>query len=241
MIIKNLALAFSLTAAFSACRTGSPRSPESSAARPPIKSDCGAASGKTYGGSYLRAEDGVAVWHKVVGNEHGPVVFYLHGGPGYNSYTFEKAVGALLESDVRMVYLDQRGCGRSQFQGPKQQFGMKPTVEDIDSLRKQLGVDRIGLIAHSFGGVVALEYLKTHRDRVDRIIMVDTTADIAAALTHQVTFLASVGSSAFPAQAAKLRAVADGNQAPSKKMEAVYSILSRLPLQRKVHYATDDG
>src|SRR4051812_32919663 len=57
--------------------------------------------------------NGADLWFKLAGKADGPVVVYLHGGPGYNSHTFEKAVGALLEQKLKMIYLDQRGCGRS--------------------------------------------------------------------------------------------------------------------------------
>src|SRR5690606_26153007 len=70
------------------------------------------------GGSFATASDGVRIWYKLAGREGAPVIAYLHGGPGYNAYVFEESAGRLLEETFRVLYLDQRGCGRSTFDGP---------------------------------------------------------------------------------------------------------------------------
>ncbi len=147
-------LAFVLIFGFTACTTTKTVvvSPER----------CAVGKNPTTDGAYLRTDDGVELWYKKAGNPKGPVVIYLHGGPGYNSYAFEKAAGALLEQRLQMVYLDQRGCGRSWFEGHPEKLGIGPTIEDIERLRKKLGAPQISLIAHSFGGLMALEYVKAH-------------------------------------------------------------------------------
>lgn len=166
---------------------------------------------------------------------------YLHGGPGYNSYAFEKSVGALLAPQLRMVYLDQRGSGRSQFDGHQEKLGINPTIEDVERLRKHLGVARLSLIGHSFGALVALEYVKTYPDHVGSVILVDGLADIASALSHQIATLAQFGPTAFPKNAAKLKALSESSSPPFQKIEAAYSLLGRLALQRQLHYATSAG
>jgi hypothetical protein len=65
------------------------------------------------GGEYLVAQDATPVWFRAAGPVDSPPVLFLHGGPGYNTYSFERAAGHLLEAKLRMLYLDQRGCGRS--------------------------------------------------------------------------------------------------------------------------------
>lgn len=49
---------------------------------------------------------------------------------------------------------------------------MATLVEDIEGLRRELGVPQIALIGHSFGGILALEYAATHPARVSRIVIV---------------------------------------------------------------------
>ena len=82
--------------------------------------------------------DGTSVWYKLSGRPGAPVIAYFHGGPGYNAYAFEKSAGQLLEESFRVIYIDQRGCGRSGFESSEQSYGMRKTVEDIDQIRKAL-------------------------------------------------------------------------------------------------------
>ena len=87
------------------------------------------------------AVNGVRLWSKVSGQSvrgQAPVL-YLHGGPGYNSYSFEKTIGMRLEKHMQVVYFDQRGSGRSE-RPANGDYSMGALVEDVEAHRKQLGV-----------------------------------------------------------------------------------------------------
>src|SRR5688500_10370354 len=60
---------------------------------------------------YITTSDYVRLFVKRSGNGY-PVLF-IHGGPGSNSYYFEKEGGDIFSKDVQLIYLVQRGCGRS--------------------------------------------------------------------------------------------------------------------------------
>src|SRR5215831_3736431 len=60
---------------------------------------------------YITTSDSVKLFVKRSGSGY-PVLF-IHGGPGSNSYYFEKEGGDVFANDVQLIYLDQRGCGRS--------------------------------------------------------------------------------------------------------------------------------
>lgn len=109
-----------------------------------------------------------------------PVVF-LHGGPGYNSYSFRRTAGARLSEHVPMVYLDQRGSGESErpWQGD---YATARLVEDVEALRVALGVEKIVPMGHSYGGMVAAEYAVAHPDRVARLVLLDAAIDVPAAM-----------------------------------------------------------
>ncbi|RFU69301.1 hypothetical protein [Bacillus sp. V59.32b] len=62
-------------------------------------------------GMYISTNDGVKLFIERKGN--GMPCIYLHGGPGYWSKSFSEVAGSLLENQMDMIYLDQRGCGRS--------------------------------------------------------------------------------------------------------------------------------
>jgi proline iminopeptidase len=189
------------------------------------------------GGRLLVSEGQPALWYKVSGPSSGPVVVYLHGGPGYNSYDFERAVGHRLEKKLRMVYLDQRGSGRSANVEDPSLLGMEALVGDVERLRVALKVPKIGIIAHAFGGMIALQYAKRHPDHVRAMVLVDTTGDMRAALIHQLEHLADVAPQAFPARTETLKRLAVANGPPSARLMDAYLVLGPLSVQRQLHWA----
>jgi proline iminopeptidase len=127
--------------------------------------------------------NGIRLYYRVAGkpiSDRIPTIF-LHGGPGYNSYSFATLAGTRLEPHLAMVYLDQRGCGRSE-RPWTQAYSMYLLMQDIEALRLRLGVAKISLIGHSFGGTLALEYAARHPEHVSRIVFVDGMADGPASI-----------------------------------------------------------
>lgn len=116
--------------------------------------------------------NGARIWYRVAGNARtrsAPVV-YLAGGPGGNSYVFERSAGPHLEPGRLVVYYDQRGTGRSE-RPASGDYAIATLVEDIEALRRHLGVPRLALVAHSFGAVLALEYAARHPDKVEAAVL----------------------------------------------------------------------
>lgn len=101
-----------------------------------------------------------------VGPADAPVLYYLHGGPGYNSYSFRDLVGDELES-FRMVYADQRGAGRSYVDMP---FDLDVLAEDVATNLTALGIERASLLAHGFGAQIATRAAVLHHERIDRLV-----------------------------------------------------------------------
>ena len=130
----------------------------------------GAAAGPTPGVRMLDV-DSIRLWYRVAGDPvaGAPPVIFLHGGPGQGSEHFEVLVGARYEGRLQMVYLDQRGSGRSG-RGPASAYTIDRMVGDIDSVRKSLGVQRVALVGHSFGAALALEYAARHPGQVAGVV-----------------------------------------------------------------------
>jgi proline iminopeptidase len=122
--------------------------------------------------------DGVRVWYRVAGSspkQIAPVVF-LHGGPGYNSQSFSVLEGPRLERSLTMVYYDQRGAGHSERPWTGH-YQLDTLVDDVEALRRALGVPKISLMGHSFGGLLALEYAARYPKNVSRLILVGAFSD----------------------------------------------------------------
>lgn len=136
-----------------------------------------------------------------------------------------------------MLYLDQRGCGRSGFVGAPAQYGMPRTIADVEELRARVGAGKLILAGHSFGGVVAAEYAHRYPEHTAALVMIDTTVDVARALQHQVDFTASVASEKFPDKAPEIEAAATAPGVSFARLGRLYDLIGRLPLQRVLHYA----
>src|SRR5689334_25345577 len=85
--------------------------------------------------------------HQFAGD--GPPVLLLHGGPGLGDYL--EPVARVLSPTYRAIGYDQRGCGDSSRQGP---FHFRAHVEDLHDLRRYLGIAKLHLFGHSWGGLL---------------------------------------------------------------------------------------
>src|SRR5215207_2277214 len=133
-----------------------------------------------------------------------PTLVYLSGGPGGAGIEEMLAVMPLapvLAERYRVVGFDQRGTGGSGLLrcpklerdarlrssaagadcanriGPKRRFYTTPdSVEDLEAIRVELGVERLTVFGISYGTELALAYARAHPGRVDRMIL-DSVVD----------------------------------------------------------------
>jgi proline iminopeptidase len=136
-------------------------------------------------GGFLERRGG-SIWYKAAGRKSATGTVYLHGGPGYNAFAFERIAGPALERELTMVYLDQRGCGRSAHLDPGADAGVAATVADLEAIRRKCGFTNLNFIAHSFGGLIALEYLHAHREHTGRILLAEVSPDLKSAQVNQL-------------------------------------------------------
>ena len=147
--------------------------------------------------------NGVRLWYRVAGKDEGVPVVFLHGGPGQGSQTFARFAGPHLERTNRMIYLDQRGSGRSEKHWAKQ-YSLDLMVDDLEQLRRHWGVERIALVGHSFGTVLGLEYAARHPERVSHLVLAGAVVDFPAALDVQCERLARVDPETYARAVAEL-------------------------------------
>jgi proline iminopeptidase len=96
----------------------------------------------------------------------------IHGGPGMDS-GYMVADFAPLAERHRLLYYDQRGGGRSDLlRDEPALFSMERHVEDLEALRRHFRLERMTLVAHSFGPAVAARYAMAHPQRVARMIFI---------------------------------------------------------------------
>ncbi|TGE15797.1 alpha/beta fold hydrolase [Hymenobacter elongatus] len=148
----------------------------------------------TNGPTSLLTSDSVRLYVQLAG--HGTPCVYVHGGPGAGSYSFEKLGGNQLEDQLRMIYYDQRGSGRSA-SSPRNRYSMQRMVQDLEELRQQLGLESWVVLAHSFGGAIATAYAVQYPQRVRALVLVNSVLNPPASLESMLHY----GTSLLPAAA----------------------------------------
>ncbi|HEX8256724.1 MAG TPA: alpha/beta fold hydrolase [Allosphingosinicella sp.] len=150
--------------------------------------------------------NGVRLWYRVAGRSGGIPLVFLHGGPGQGSQTFQAVGGPELEKTQRLVYLDQRGSGRSDRPQDPSYYSIDIMVEDVERLRRHLGVPKIALLGHSFGTQLALEYAARYPRQTHAVVLAAAAAHLTRSIDLQCERLAVEDPEAYARAAAGIRA-----------------------------------
>lgn len=100
--------------------------------------------------------DGVRIFHEDVGPASNYPLIVLHGGPGLDHSMFRPWLDPLSDT-FRLIYMDERGQGRSQRVDPAT-LSLRAFADDVDRLAVALGLARFALLGHSFGAMIALTH-----------------------------------------------------------------------------------
>ncbi len=96
----------------------------------------------------------------------------LHGGPGIGSRYLRAPLQLSVGWNRLLFFYDQRGSGYSEGAEAPEQLTMENFVADVEAMRRASEVDRIDILGHSFGGLVALHYALRNPERVGRLVLV---------------------------------------------------------------------
>lgn len=95
----------------------------------------------------------------------------IHDGPGYDKSLLYPGFDSLAD-EMQVIYYDQRGCGNSEPLTPHTPLTISDNVEDLEWLRKQLGLAKIAIAAHGWGAVIAVNYALKYGEFVEAMILV---------------------------------------------------------------------
>ena len=118
---------------------------------------------------FLPLSDGHTMYWEQVGNPRGVPVLFLHGGPGAGAGIIHRRF--FDPGFWRAVIFDQRGAGRSRPMGSLAANTTPHLVEDIETLRRHIGVEKFLLFGGSWGSTLALAYAQAHPERVSGCVL----------------------------------------------------------------------
>ncbi len=151
-----------------------------------------------------------------------PTAFIIHGGPGGDHSAFKTAFGALT-SDMQLVYFDHRGQGRSA-KGDPDRYTLDENVEDMEALRRHLGLGPIVSIGTSYGGMVAQAHAARYPEAVAKLVLCVTASHAGFNATAK-RFIAERGT---PEQQAVCATLWAGGFETLEQLQHYYAVMGPL-------------
>ena len=124
---------------------------------------------------------GYETWYRVVeGGDGGMPLLCLHGGPGANWLHMKPY--ETLANDRTVVFYDQLGAGNSAVESPHDPSMWTPElyVEEVDAVRDALGLDRVHILGHSWGGMLGMQYAATQPDGLVSLLVESSPPSVPA-------------------------------------------------------------
>jgi proline iminopeptidase len=114
---------------------------------------------------------GVLIYYKSFGS--GPPLLILHGGPGASHDYFLPHLIPLARRN-RLVFIDERGSGKSAKLEDPAGYTVDNMVEDAEAVRQSLRLGKINLLGHSCGGVLAQAYALKYQKNLKHLVLCST-------------------------------------------------------------------
>ncbi len=120
---------------------------------------------------------GVMIYYKILGR--GEPLMIVHGGPGASHDYFLPYLLPLARHN-ELIFIDERGSGRSQKLEDASGYTVENMVEDVEAVRQALGLGKISLLGHSYGGCLAQAYAFKYQRNLSHLILGSTFSSTKA-------------------------------------------------------------
>ncbi len=117
----------------------------------------------------IKSIDGLKIYYEMVGS--GEPILLLHGW-GNDVETMRPVVGMVKDLGFRVYSIDLPGFGLSDT--PDGSWGVDEYSNLVLKLLDELNINRVSLLAHSFGGRIAIKLAASQPARIDKLILVDS-------------------------------------------------------------------
>ncbi len=130
---------------------------------------------------------GGRVWYQIVGWANATPLLTLHGGPGYPHDYLEPL--ADLADERPVIFYDQLGCGRSDRPDDLSLWRIERFVEELAQVREALGLERVHILGHSWGTMLATDYVLTQPIGLERLILASPAISIPRWMQDARTYI----------------------------------------------------
>ena len=121
-----------------------------------------------YKEGYIEVTGGKVWYQQFTKNPKGTPVLILHGGPGSSSYSLQGLKA--LEEDRPVFFYDQLGCGKSERPTDPSLWQIDRFVDELFQVRKELSLNKVHILGHSWGTTLAAAYCLTKPDGIKSVI-----------------------------------------------------------------------
>jgi proline iminopeptidase len=128
----------------------------------------GAAAAQKPNEGYVVTDDSIRLFYRVVGRGADTIIA-IHGGPGVDLESIYADFAPLAEQRA-VVFYDQRGAGRSTLPRDTTLLSAATQISDLEAIRRHFKIDRVTLVAHSYGPLLAATYAIAHPEHVRGMI-----------------------------------------------------------------------
>lgn len=119
--------------------------------------------------------------HEVVTYSQGEgeeILLLLNGGPGLPCDYLREPLLRMVDAGYQVVTYDQLGCGASDKPRDQALWTIGRYVEEVETVRDALGLGKVHLLGHSWGGWLGIEYAITYPDWLKSLVLSNTCGDM---------------------------------------------------------------
>jgi proline iminopeptidase len=158
--------------------------------------------------------NGTSLFFKTMGS--GEPIVVLHGGPGFDHRQFLPYIWELAGRH-EVILFDQRGTGLSSGPIDSTSISIDSFIADIEGIREAFGIERLNLLGHSWGGILAMHYGIRHPENLKSLILCSTAASFESFDEMRATY----ESNRLPEDAALLQEIYSSDEYQSGDPQAV--------------------
>lgn len=151
---------------------------------------------------FLSKDNGVRIYYETYGDRSGLPLILIHG-QGLDHYMFKEQIEKYTNKGIYLITPDMRGHGRSS---KVNNLKLMDWAEDINDLMYQHGLESANILGVSMGGVIAQKFAVEYPEKVDKMILSDTFAEINSFKEKLAAYSQVIGFTLFRIFPKKLRA-----------------------------------